>query len=94
MERTFALTAIPMVLREGDHTGHLEYVTFIATNGGYKKTWYSTNIGTYADDFAKIVPSDHATNILDRLSRGELVLFPGHFTLDEVLHQFGVSLNE
>ena len=32
MAGTFALTAIPRLLPEGDHKGHLEYVTFITTD--------------------------------------------------------------
>jgi hypothetical protein len=83
------LTAIPCLLPEGEHKGHLEYVTFIATDGSYSKKWFATNIGTFAEDFAKIVPCCNAANILDRLRRGEPVLFPGLYELNQVLHQFG-----
>jgi hypothetical protein len=94
MERTFALTAVPWFIHEGEHKGHLEYVTFIATDGAYTKKWSASNTGTFAEDFAKIVPLGNATNILERLRRGEPVLFPGLFALDQVLHQFGGSANE
>ena len=94
MAATFSLTAIPSLLPEGEHRGHLEYVTFLATDGGYSKKWSATNIETFAEDFAKIVPSCNAENIVDRLRRGEPVLFPGLYELAQVLHQFGGSSNE
>ena len=69
MAGTFALTAIPRLLRDGDHKGHLEYVTFIATDGTYTKKWSATNTGTFAADFARIVPPGNAQSILERLAR-------------------------
>jgi len=67
---------------------------FIATSGNYSKKWSATNIGTFAEDFAKIVPRCNAENILERLRRGEPVLFPGLYELDQVLHQFGGAGND
>ena len=83
MAQTFTLTAVPWLLPEGEFKGYLEYVTFIATDGGYTKKWSSTNIGTYAEDFAKILPPSDAQDVLERLRRGEMVLFPGLFELDK-----------
>jgi hypothetical protein len=94
MAATFALTAIPSLLREGENKGHLEYVTFIATDGGYSKKWTSTNTGTYVQDFALIVDAGSAQHIVDQLRRGETVLFPGLFELDQLLHQFGGAGSE
>jgi hypothetical protein len=91
---TFTLTALLWLLPEGELKGYLEYVTFIATDGGYTMKWCATNTGTFAEDFAKIVPPGNAQHILERLRRGETVLFPGLFELDQVLHQFGGSSND
>lgn len=89
MAATFALTAIPWLLPEGENKGHLEYVTFFATDGGYTKKWTATNTGTFAEDFAKIVGPGSGQAILERLRQGKTVLFPGLFELDQVLHRFG-----
>jgi hypothetical protein len=94
MAGTFALTAIPLVLPDGEHKGHLEYVTFIATDGGYTKKWTATNTGTFAEDFARIVPPGNAQSIIERLQKGKTVLFTGLFALEQVLHQFGGPSND
>ena len=49
---SFTLTAVPLLLAEGEYKGHLEYVSFIASEGGYSKKWSATNGGTFAEDFA------------------------------------------
>ena len=85
MGATFTLAAIPWLLPQGELKGYLEYVTFIATDGAYTKKWSSTNTGTFAEDFAKIVPPANAQDILEQLRRGETVLFAGLFELDQVL---------
>jgi hypothetical protein len=85
----FALSGIPKLLSNGHHKGPLESVTFIATDGFAHHQWSVTNTGTFAEDFAKIVGPGNAQDILDRLRRGETVLFPGLFELDQLLHQFG-----
>ena len=96
MAATFTLTAIPCIPNKGEDQGqgHLESVTFIATDGGYSKKWTSTNIGTYAQDFAKIVPHGNAQMMLERLRRGHAVQFPDLFELNDVLHQFGGAGND
>lgn len=94
MAEPFTLTAIPDLLPEGEFKGHLETVTFIANDGNTTHKWWSTNIGTYADDFARIVPRPEARRILDQLRRGETVTFPGLWALDEIKHKFGGVGNE
>lgn len=93
MAQTFTLTAIPSLLREGDQQGHLEYVTFIAEDGDAQHKWSVTNNGTFAEDFAKIVPPDTVLDILTRLQRGETVQFPCFLTLAQVMRPFGGSSN-
>jgi hypothetical protein len=90
----FTLTAIPHLLPEGEHKGHLEYVQFVAMEGSVKHKWSSVNVGTYAEDFAKIVPTDLARLILSRLRNGETVTFPGLWDLEQIKHQFGGNGND
>lgn len=89
-----ATTTIPWLLPEGDHKGHLEYVTFIATDGIETYKWSTTNTGTYVQDFALILDAGNAPHILDELRRGNTVLFSGLFELDQVVHQFGGASND
>ena len=94
MAATFTLTAIPRLLTEGDHKGHLEYVTFVATDRGYSKKWTATNIGTFVEDFTRIVLARNAQDILRRLREGEIVMFPGLYELYDLLHKFGGSSDD
>jgi hypothetical protein len=71
MADTFALTAIPWLLPEGEHKGHLEYVTFIATDSSETQKWSVTNTGTLAQDFALVVDAATAHSIVQRLCNGE-----------------------
>lgn len=66
-------------------------MTFIATDGFATHKWGSVNTGTYAEDFAKIMPAAEAHTILARLRAGETVTFPGLWSLDEIKHWFGGS---
>jgi len=90
----FALSAIPTLLPEGEHKGHLEYVTFIGTDGFNRYRWSSTNTGTFVEDFPSIVPRANAEDILTRLRRGEPVLFPGLFEIEQIRHIFGGAGND
>ena len=45
MAEPFTLTAVPMLLPEGEHKGHLEYVQFIATDGYTTEKWTSKDDG-------------------------------------------------
>ncbi|RZU39312.1 hypothetical protein [Edaphobacter modestus] len=94
MAEPFTLTAIPNLLPEGEFKGHLETITFVASDGYTTHKWWSTNIGTYAEDFAKVIPSEEANVILARLRAGETVTFPGFWAIDEIKHKFGGPGNE
>jgi hypothetical protein len=94
MHDLYVLTAFPTLLPEGEHEEHLEYVTFIATNGEERHKYGSVNNGTYATDFAKFVTRQEAEAILARLRKGEMVIFPGLWSLDEVRHCLGFSRND
>jgi hypothetical protein len=89
MSTIFTLTAIPQLLPEGDNKGRLECIQFIASDHRSTHKWSSTNVGTYAHDFEKIVSPDESCVILYRLRNGETVIFPGFWKLGQLKHQFG-----
>jgi hypothetical protein len=82
MPKTFTLTAISELLPEGEHTGELGYVTFIATDGVDTHKYWTTNTDRLEEDFAQVVPEIEARSIVQQLRRGETVLFPGAWNLD------------
>jgi hypothetical protein len=94
MAEPFVLTAVPKLLPEGPFQGHLEYVEFKADNGKASHLWWSTNTGTYVEDFARIMPKAEAYAIVAALRRGETVIVPGYWALSEIRHKFGGSGNE
>jgi hypothetical protein len=94
MAEPFVLTAVPQILLEGPTKGHLKYVQFSASDGLTSHHWWSTNTGTYVEDFAKIMPKAEAYAIVASLRRGETVILPGYWALDEIKHKFGSALNE
>ena len=89
MAEPYVLTAVPQFLLKGRFQGHLEYVQFSATNGHTSHIWWSTDIGTYVDGFAKIMPRAEAHAIVASLRRGETVIVPGYWSIDEIKHKFG-----
>jgi hypothetical protein len=74
MAEPFVLTVVPMLFPEGPCQGHLEYVEFKADNGQASHLWWSTNTGTYVEDFTKIMPKAEAYAIVAALRRGETVI--------------------
>jgi hypothetical protein len=94
MAEPFTLTAYPGLLAEGEFRGHLEFVTFVARRGDSSEKWTSVNVGSYVDDFARIMPREEAADLVARLRRGETVEIPGYWHLDEVKHKFGGAGNE
>jgi hypothetical protein len=89
----FTLTAIPGIIGEGEDKGHLEFVTFVAQNSIMFAKWTAVNVGTFVDDFGRIIPPDEAADVVSRLRDGETD-FPGFWALDEIKHKFGGSGND
>jgi len=89
MRPIYKLIAVPFLLSEGDRKGHLETVTFVAASEGGTHKWWSVNVGTYERDFTKIVSSELAKDIANRLCRGETVEFPNRYELEQVKGGFG-----
>jgi hypothetical protein len=89
MPRVYTLVAAPHLLPAGDFQGHLETVTFIATNEHESHKWWAVNVGTFEKDFMKIVSPELAANIVSRLRQGEVVEFPNRYELHQVKGKFG-----
>lgn len=84
---TYSLTAIPWPLSNGQQTVHLEYVLFVATDGIQTYKWSWTHTENYVEYFSRIVPPGNARDINTRLLRGQPVMFPGLFELDQIRHR-------
>ena len=80
---TYSLTAIPWPL-SGENKGNLEYILFVATDGIQIHKWSSTNSGACMEELSRIVPPGNAIDIFSHLLRGEPVLFPGLFDLEQI----------
>jgi hypothetical protein len=94
MAEPFVLSAIPGIIGEGEDKGTLEFVTFMAYNGIMTAKWTVVNVGTFIEDFSRIVPKDEAIDTVARLRAGLKVIFPGFWHLDEIKHKFGGSRND
>jgi hypothetical protein len=88
------LTAVPGLIAEGEDKGHLEFVTFVVQNTIMFAKWTAVNVGTFVDDFGKIIPADEAADLVRRLRDGDTVRFPGFWALDEIKQKFGGSGND
>ena len=58
------------------------------------RKWWSVNVGTYEEDFTKIVSPELAKDIANRLRRGETVEFPNRYELREIKGGFGGRFND
>jgi hypothetical protein len=85
----YKLIAAPHLLPAGDFKGHLETVTFIAANDKETHRWWGVNVGTFEQDFARIVSPEMAEHIVRRLRNGEVVEFPNLYELADVKNRFG-----
>jgi hypothetical protein len=91
---TYSLTAIPWPLSNSPNEGHLEYVLFVATDGMQTHKWSSTHTETFIEELRRIVPSGNAKEIYTRLLRGEPVLFPFLFDIEQITNKFRIVDNE
>jgi hypothetical protein len=73
------LSAKPSLIAEGEYTGELERVAFIATSATSSKQWFVINCGQFESAFGKLLPHGVATEMVDALTRGEGVEFPGMY---------------
>ena len=94
MRAIYKLVAVPSLLTEGEFKGYLETVTFVAASERESRKWWSVNVGTYEEDFTKIVSPELAKDIANRLQRGETVEFPNRYELEEVKGGFGGRFND
>jgi hypothetical protein len=93
MDEPFVLTAVPQLLPEGPHEGYLGCVEFKATNGVKSYGWLTGNAGNYLEDFSKLLPRAEAKAVVAALQRGEKVIVPGYWTIDEIRQWWGSVWN-
>jgi len=74
---TYKLSAKPSLIAEGEFKGKLLSVVFIATSPGEAVRWFAINCGQFESAFSKLIPSGLATEMVDALTRGEAIVFPG-----------------
>jgi hypothetical protein len=89
--KTYKLVAVPFLLVEGTNAGHLETVTFFATNNDESHKWWTVNTGTFVADFSMIVSPELASHFVSKLRAGETVEFPNRYELAEIEGQLGGS---
>jgi hypothetical protein len=77
------LSAQPSLISEGEYTGELERVAFVATSATSSKQWFVINCGQFERAFGKLLPHKAATEMVAALTRGEGVEFPGRYRPEE-----------
>ena len=99
----YMLSAKPSLISEGEFKGELRGVAFIATCSTKTMQWFTINCGQFERAFSKLIPHRLAKEVVDTLTRGEDIKFPGlyeqeqfgggfHYEWPPVLSSFG-SLN-
>jgi hypothetical protein len=80
---TYKLTAKPSLISEGEFQGELRSVAFIATSPIETMQWFVINCGQFERAFSKLIPRGLATEMVDALTRGEAVEFPGLYQREQ-----------
>jgi len=82
MPGLYTVTIRPVLLTQGEHKGHLEYLHFTATAGDHQERWTCVNTGTLSDDLRALF-GEWGTGIVERLRKGERVKLPRTLELEE-----------
>jgi hypothetical protein len=80
---TYKLTAKPSLISEGEFKGELRCVAFIATSPTETMQWFAINCGQFERAFSKLIAHRLATEIVDTLTRGEDIEFPGLYKQEQ-----------
>ena len=80
---TYAISAIPSRYPDGAYAGKLRGVTFTAVSSTENREWFATNRGQFEAAFSQIMPHSLARTILESLTHGEAVEFPGLYCEDQ-----------
>ena len=74
---TYKLSALPLLITEGQFKGQLRSVAFRATSSAETMQWFAINCGQFEEFFSQLVSHRFATRTVDTLTRGQGVEFPG-----------------
>ncbi|NYF91488.1 hypothetical protein HDF08_003590 [Edaphobacter lichenicola] len=86
---TYKLSAKPSLFFEGEFKGELRGVAFLATCSTETMQWFSINCGQFERAFSMLMPRRFATEMVDTLTRGEDIEFPGLYEQE----QFGCGFH-
>jgi hypothetical protein len=80
---TYKLSAKPSLISEGEFKGQLRAVEFIAVSPVETMQWFAINCGQFERSFSKLISRKLAAEIVDSLTRGEVVEFPGFYQQEQ-----------
>jgi hypothetical protein len=80
---TYKLSAKPSRISEGEFKGELQGVAFTAKCPTETMQWFAINCGQFERAFSKLIPHRLATEIVDTLTRGQDIEFPGLYQQEQ-----------
>ena len=79
MAEQFKISATPTLYSTGEYQGKLKNVTFTAVSQNDTRQWPAKNCGHFRDAFSRIMPATIAAVLVDSLTHGDAVEFPGTY---------------
>lgn len=92
--KTYTLLAAPILFTHGQFKGKLKGVTFSAISSEDTKQWLTINCGQFQRSFSKLIPASLAEQMVDALTRGDNVEFPGLYQEEQFVDGFVHIQNE
>lgn len=80
----FKLSAKPFLVSKGAFKGELQTVEFIAVSPAKALHWFAVNCGQLERVFGRLVPQKLAKEIVDLLSQGREIEFPGLYLHEQL----------
>jgi hypothetical protein len=79
MAECYRIKATPTLYPEGEYQEKLQRVNFTAVSANDTRHWFAKNRGQFQSAFGKIMPASLARVMLQSLTDGDDVEFPGVF---------------
>lgn len=79
MAEKYTITATPSLYSEGEYAGKLKSVTFTAISQNDTRQWFAKNCGHFQAAFSRIMKHSRAQALVDSLTHGDEVEFPGSY---------------
>jgi len=79
MAAMYKLQATPSLIPEGKYRGELRGVTFVATSDDDMQMWFTINCGQLEGAFEALTSHSTAEEMVERLTHGDDVVFPGRY---------------